>query len=50
MGLRVYREVCGGKHGLKQSSNWYEETPDPVRKSADGRGLVGSEGEYPNSI
>ena len=36
MGLRVYWEVCGLR-GLKRSENWYEETPDPVRKSADGR-------------
>ena len=36
MGLRVYWEVCG-KRGLQRSSNWYEETPDPIRKSADGR-------------
>ena len=36
MGLRVYWEVCG-RHGLKRTEKWYEETPDPVRKSADGR-------------
>lgn len=36
MGLRVYWEVCG-KYGLKRSDKWYEEVPDPVRKSADGR-------------
>ena len=36
MGLRVYWEVCG-KRGLQRSSNWYEETPDRIRKSADGR-------------
>ena len=36
MGLRVYWEVCG-ELGLKRSERWYEEVPDPVRKSADGR-------------
>ena len=36
MGLRVYWEVCG-KYGLKRSERWYEEVPDPVRTSADGR-------------
>jgi hypothetical protein len=36
MGLRVYWELCG-KYGLRRSEKWYEEVPDPVRKSADGR-------------
>ena len=36
MGLRVYWELCG-KYGLKRSEKWYEEVPDPVRTSADGR-------------
>lgn len=36
MGLRVYWELCG-KYGLKRSERWYEEVPDAVRKSADGR-------------
>lgn len=36
MGLRVYWEVLG-KCGLKRSEKWYEEVPEPVRKSADGR-------------
>ena len=36
MGLRVYWEVCG-RHGIQRCENWYEEAPDPVRKSADGR-------------
>jgi len=36
MGLRVYWELCG-KYGLKRSERWYEEVPDVVRKSADGR-------------
>ena len=31
MVFRVYWEVCG-KHGLKRSANWHEETSDPVRK------------------
>ena len=36
MGLRVYWELCG-KYGLERSACWYEEVPDPVRTSADGR-------------
>ena len=36
MGLRVYWEVCG-QCGIKRGERWYEEVPDPVRKSADGR-------------
>ena len=36
MGLKVYWEVCGS-HEIQRSENWYEETPDPIRRSADGR-------------
>ncbi len=36
VGLRVYWELCGN-YGLKRSETWYEEVPDPVRVSADGR-------------
>ena len=36
MGLRVYWELCG-KYGLDRAGNWYEETPDGVRVSSDGK-------------
>ena len=36
VGLRVYWELCG-RYGLKRSETWYDEVPDPVRVSANGR-------------
>ncbi|MEM7375718.1 MAG: reverse transcriptase family protein [Bacteroidota bacterium] len=36
MGLRVYWELCR-KYGLKSAVRWFEEVPDKVRKSEDGR-------------
>ena len=36
VGLRVYWELCG-KYGVKRSERWYDEVPDPVRFSEDGR-------------
>ena len=34
--MRVYWELCG-RYGLKRSETWYDEVPDPVRVSANGR-------------
>ena len=34
MGLRIYWELCK-KYGMPTKERWYEEVPDPVRKSAD---------------
>ena len=36
MGLRVYWEVCK-LYGVKCAEKWYEETPDEVRISKDGK-------------
>ena len=36
VGLRVYWELCG-KLGVRRSENWYEEVPDGIRWSSDGR-------------
>lgn len=36
MGLRVYWELCG-KYGVARHERWYDETPDTIRKSGDGR-------------
>ena len=36
MGLRVYWEVCK-LYGVECSEKWYEETPDEVRVSKDGK-------------
>ena len=35
MGLRVYWELCR-RYGLKCVDKWYEEVPDPIRRSEDG--------------
>ena len=36
MGLRVYWELCK-KYGIEHSEKWYEEVPNDVRVSADGK-------------
>ena len=36
MGLRVYWELCK-KYGLRCAGKWYEEVPDEVRVSEDGK-------------
>ena len=36
MGLRGYWELCR-KYGVKCAGKWYEEVPDEVRKSGDGK-------------
>ena len=36
MGLRIYWELCK-KYGIQAKERWYEEVPDPVRKSADSK-------------
>ena len=36
MGLKVYWELCQ-KYGVKCSERWYEEVPDPIRKSENGK-------------
>ena len=36
MGLRVYWELCR-KYGVKCAGMWFEEAPDKVRKSDDGK-------------
>lgn len=36
MGLRVYWELCR-KYGVKCAGKWFEEVPDKVRKSEDGK-------------
>ena len=36
MGLRIYWELCK-KYGIQAKERWYEEVPDPVRKSADNK-------------
>ena len=36
MGLRVYWELCK-KYSIEHSEKWYEENPDPIRISADGK-------------
>ena len=36
VGLRVYWGLCG-KYDVKRSERWYDEVPDPVRFSKDGR-------------
>ena len=36
IGLRVYWELCR-KYGVKCAGKWFEEVPDKVRKSDDGK-------------
>jgi len=36
MGLRVYWELCR-KYGVQCAGKWFEEMPDKVRKSKDGK-------------
>ena len=36
MGLRVYWELCR-KYGVKCAKRWFEEVPDEVRRSEDGK-------------
>lgn len=36
MGLRVYWELCR-KYDVKSAARWFEEVPDKVRRSKDGR-------------
>ena len=36
MGLRVYWELCK-KYGLDRTEKWYEEVPNNVRVSEDGK-------------
>ena len=36
MGLRVYWEMCR-KNGIRCTEKWYDEIPDPVRISEDGK-------------
>ena len=36
MGLRIYWELCR-KYGVKYAGKWFEEVPDEVRVSADGK-------------